>query len=398
MEQPQSSGGGLRRLHYCYINTPVEYYSPDWGGAISTVTMQQSKHLIARGHKVSVMTMVDEKKTYAVGEVVPVQVGKRQDLNFSRRCISRLLQNMYSWDYPYFEIYLNSIRRELKKLNPAPDVVIINNDLVSSKHIKNSLPNAKVVVWLQNAVETRQRDISQTIANTFKFVAVSSYIKEWTCKTYGVPDHQIDIVQNGVDLDQFYPRDNYLEPNESVGVLFLGRLIEIKSPDIVADAVAALRAEGLPVHLSVAGDVWWQKDNGRQQTDQYQIDLKKKMQRADTQYLGLVKRPDVPQLVRSHDVVCVLSRWPDPCPLVTFEAMASGCAVLASNMGGIPEQCGNVGLVVDPNDLQGVISALRSLATDPKMLKDQKELSIRHASHHSWTLGADWLEKNTARI
>ncbi|MGA2163148.1 MAG: hypothetical protein ABSH36_01610, partial [Solirubrobacteraceae bacterium] len=49
-------------------------------------------------------------------------------------------------------------------------------------------------------------------------------------------------------------------------VLFLGRIDPNKGPDIAADAVATLRAEGLQVKLTVAGGLWFY-GHGREMED-----------------------------------------------------------------------------------------------------------------------------------
>src|SRR5205823_230809 len=93
--------------------------------------------------------------------------------------------------------------------------------------------------------------------------------------------------------------------------------------------------------------------------------LHAKMESANARYIGHVNRPDVPSVIRDHDIVFLLARSNDPCPLVMFEAMASGCAVLASNRGGIPQGCGNGAILVDPDDFEGVVQALRPLISHP---------------------------------
>jgi glycosyltransferase involved in cell wall biosynthesis len=60
------------------------------------------------------------------------------------------------------------------------------------------------------------------------------------------------------------------------------------------------------------------------------------------------------------------SVWHEPAGLVTLEAAAVGRAVIASNVGGIPEYINalNNGLLVMPNDIQGLTQAIELLARD----------------------------------
>ena len=164
-----------------------------------------------------------------------------------------------------------------------------------------------------------------------------------------------------------------------------------KGPDIAADAVAVLQREGLPVHLTVAGGLWFY-GHGSEMADPFFRELKEKMDAVGADYKGHVTRPDVPALVRSMDVSCVLSRTHDPNPLVCLESMASGCAVIGADRGGIPDAFGEAGMLVDPDDFEAVVGHLRRMASDPDALKEQKQRSVARASRASWAANADQWE------
>ncbi len=379
-------------MHIAFLNMPIEYYSPTSGGAISTIIMQMAKELIARGHKVSVLTVTNDDPLYPVGEIVPLDARQRSQLSLPQRAVSRARHEMKAWDYAYYEYYLGSFRRALGRLSPAPDVVVCFNDLVAPPYIKAVLPRAKVLVDLQNEQGTRQRDLRATTEAVHTFVACSHHIRDWTQKKYGIPDDKLAVVNNGIDLEAFYPRPNFLQPDDSLRVLFIGRIDRNKGPDIVADAVAVLRGEGLPVDLTVAGGLWFY-GHGNEMADPFFRELKGKMEAAGADYKGHVTRPDVPALVRSHDVMCVLSRTNEPYALVCLEGMASGCAAIGATRGGIPEAFGGAGLLVDPDDFEAVVGHLRYLATDPAGLKEQKENSIARAAQESWAKIVDRLEQ-----
>jgi glycosyltransferase involved in cell wall biosynthesis len=56
-------------------------------------------------------------------------------------------------------------------------------------------------------------------------------------------------------------------------------------------------------------------------------------------------------------------------PVVLMEAMASGVAVVASRLSGIPElvEDGVSGLLVAPGDVDGLVAALAALHADPAL-------------------------------
>jgi len=73
--------------------------------------------------------------------------------------------------------------------------------------------------------------------------------------------------------------------------------------------------------------------------------------------------------------------------------MASGCAVIASNRGGLPEACGGAAMLVDPDNFQQVVDCLRALAEDSTLLRSFKRKSVARASTESWMSKTAMLER-----
>lgn len=369
---------------------PIEYYSPISGGAVSTVIMQRAKHLIKNGHQVSILSVTNNDPLYPVGNVVPLPLPQYTDLPKYRRALSHFRNKKNHWEWPYYEYYIRSFSAALKNLTPAPDVVITHNDMIASRFIKKVLPDTSVVSWLHNELKRPASDVPKTIATTDRFVGVSDYIRDWTSKTYPGLSRKIESLHNGIDLESFYPREDFLEPSSTLRVLFVGRISAIKGPDLVADAVTQLKSEGIPLRFTVAGGVWWHGVDDM--SDPFFRELKGKMEAAQAEYSGQVARPDVPTLMRQHDVVCVISRFNDPCPLVALEGLGAGCVVLASRRGGLPEICGDAAFYVDPDQPATISDALRRLATEPELLREHKQKSVARAAGLSWRVHAEKLE------
>lgn len=379
-------------MRICFLAPQVEYYSPTVGGAIATGIMQKARRLIARGHQVTVLAVANGQPMYPVGELVPLPAADRSSLNLAQRALGAVSVRLNRWDRHYYEYYMRSFTRALRRLDPPPDVVICHNDLVSPKYIHRAVPKAKVIVSLHNEQRTRHQNVNDLSRYVHRFVTNSEYIRQWTARAHGLPLERLVADLNGVDLDSFWPREDYLQPGKPLRVLCLGRIDANKGADIATDAVALLRAEGVPLCLTVAGDVWFYPRPG-DAADPFLAQLKEKMKAADAQYLGHVPRSDVPALVRRHDVACVLSRSNEPFGLVALEAMASGCAVIASNRGGLPEACGGAAWLVNVDDFARVVDALRTLATTPAALIDYKRRSVDRAARATWDLNVDILEK-----
>ena len=65
----------------------------------------------------------------------------------------------------------------------------------------------------------------------------------------------------------------------------------------------------------------------------------------------------------------VPSVWAEPCPTVALEAMAAGRPVIASRIGGLPEQVveGETGLLVPAGDAHALQQAMARLLAEPTL-------------------------------
>ncbi len=137
-----------------------------------------------------------------------------------------------------------------------------------------------------------------------------------------------------------------------------------------------LRSEGLPVTLTVIGEVRTfgfslaEEDAYRDRLDQ---DL---IARAEGKHLGWLPHDQLAQQLRDHDVACVLSRVHEPFGLVNLEAMASGCAIVTTGTGGILEAVGDAAAIVPPDSPMEVANVLRAWVADRSSLADRKQAAL----------------------
>jgi glycosyltransferase involved in cell wall biosynthesis len=71
--------------------------------------------------------------------------------------------------------------------------------------------------------------------------------------------------------------------------------------------------------------------------------------------------------------------------------MASGCALIASPRGGIPQASGGAAVLVDPDDPAAVAEATIRLLRDPAELERWRTRALDHAATASWRNRAEAL-------
>lgn len=86
-------------------------------------------------------------------------------------------------------------------------------------------------------------------------------------------------------------------------------------------------------------------------------------------------REDIPDLLRTMDCFVLASTRTEGVPQSLLQAMAVGCPVVASAIGGIPEvvQHGVNGLLVPPGDPAALAAAIRTVLTEPTAAGERAE-------------------------
>ena len=89
----------------------------------------------------------------------------------------------------------------------------------------------------------------------------------------------------------------------------------------------------------------------------------------DAEFLGFLDGAQIETLVRESRAVIVPSEWYENAPMSVLEPMSMGVPVIASRIGGIPEQLTHRrdGLLIDPGDVAALADAMRLIDRDEEL-------------------------------
>ncbi len=223
-----------------------------------------------------------------------------------------------------------------------PDILIANN----GKEYPNALlvgRLAGVKVALFRHMERMKNPLVRwTIFKNVDFIfAVSEHVRKNLIRE-GVPPDKVCVVYNFVDEELFKP---YQKPEGVVNVMFVGKVEEGKGVFDLLHAVEGI--EG--VKLYFVGDG---KDLG---------ELKRRAKPMGNRmvFTGYVK--DTYKYYALSHVVVIPSKYTEAFPRVAIEALACGCALVVSDVGGIKEAVveGFNGYVFRAGDVQDLREKLR---------------------------------------
>jgi glycosyltransferase involved in cell wall biosynthesis len=177
--------------------------------------------------------------------------------------------------------------------------------------------------------------------------------------------------------DPTLPRDREL--------VFVGRLVQEKGPDVLLEALGILAKGGLKPCLTIVGDG---PMRARLIASSQDLGLARQVE-----FVGPVVGRSLASQLNRHQVLVVPSRWNEPFGIVALEGIACGCVVVGSSGGGLPEAIGPCGVVFPNGDTAALASALQSLLPDSgkrRRLRDGAEAHLR--PHQADTVARRYLE------
>ncbi|WP_265501149.1 glycosyltransferase family 4 protein [Paracoccus beibuensis] len=164
---------------------------------------------------------------------------------------------------------------------------------------------------------------------------------------------KLHILHCGVEPDRYDAA-----PARGQGLLFVGRLAAAKGVPLLIDAMAAIRNRCPGAHLTLIGD-------GPDRTRLEEQVRARNLQDA-VSFLGYRSQDEVTEAL-SLAALFVLPSFAEGVPVVLMEAMASGRAVVATRITGIPElvEDGVSGRIVPPGDGAALADAVCAILADP---------------------------------
>ncbi len=257
--------------------------------------------------------------------------------------------------------YSRYLRGALVMSGLHPQVVNAHNP--TSLHyamLGKRLAGAKVVMTDHNANRQARQATRAELLALDAAVGVSGR----TAANLACPelDGKVCVIHNGVTVpavasDRATVRMALSLPEDRMVAIMVGRLAPGKGHACLLSAVAELRDRGTPLTLVLAGDG---PERGALEARAAELGLG-----ADALML-LGYRRDIPDLVAASDIFAFSSE-DEGLPLSILEAMALGCPIATTPVGGIPEVLADEteALFFPVNDRPALVRRLERLCRDP---------------------------------
>jgi glycosyltransferase involved in cell wall biosynthesis len=181
-------------------------------------------------------------------------------------------------------------------------------------------------------------------------------------------------VDNGL-LDDFSidAKRREFSPDSAIRVLFLARIERDKGIYETIEACSQLVGEGLPLHLTVAGD--------GSELGNVRAYAAEKLG-SSVNFLGFILGEEKTRALRENDLYVLPTSHAEGMPASVLEAMALGLPVITRPTGGLRDFFldGEHGYLMDGVDSSTVASLIRRLAVDGALWSKMSEAAHRYAA------------------
>lgn len=191
-------------------------------------------------------------------------------------------------------------------------------------------------------------------------VAVSENTKRDAIRLLGIPSEKIRVIYQGVAETYFsVTPERIRQVKDGLGLtrpyfLFVGTIEPRKNVDTLLDAWEAMPADFHAEHeLIIAGSPGWNSEKTMSR-------LRAVQDHRSVRYLGYVNEPDLPALTAAARAFVYPSLY-EGFGIPVAQAMACGCAVIASNVSSLPEVLQGTGTLIDPRSASELRQALDNI-------------------------------------
>jgi len=209
--------------------------------------------------------------------------------------------------------------------------------------------------------------------------------------SFGIAKNRVCVIPNGVDPQRFRLKKKNQRENKIKKLLTVARLDLHKGHDLVLEAIAILKKEGLTLRYFIVG----QGEEEEQLRNKVRIlgleDL--------VEFVGFIPDNQLPDIYAEADIFVMASRQiPGRLDLIEgfgiafLEASASGLPVIAGNSGGVSDAVpdGKTGFLVNPNKPEEIARVLKLLLNDVDLARQLGAEGRKWVeTHMSWECVAE---------
>jgi glycosyltransferase involved in cell wall biosynthesis len=267
---------------------------------------------------------------------------------------------------------------KLSKKLALPFVLEVNAPITIEQKKVHSPFFQRVGAWVERKL----------LSEADRILVVSNELKKYVLKFNVAPD-KISVVPNGVDINLFNPRVSEAKIRDKYGlnksniVCFIGGLFPWHGAENIIKVANEMADSHPEVKFLIVGSGPLEEEL-------------RAMAGKNVIFIGTVKHELIPEYLAASDIA--VAPYPKMdlfyfSPIKLFEYMASGKAIIASNMGQIGEviEHEKTGLLIEPGNLWALKENIEYLLDNPQMRRKLGRNARKATESYTW-------ENNVKRV
>jgi len=365
----------------------INYEFPPVGGGAGTVTYYMAHEMAAMGHEVLVVTGwfrgLKRNETSAGFRIFRVDYGRRRAdsstplemlLFVIKACLSA---QDYLKDFPpdiimaAMAIPSGMVAWYLKKCYKLQYIIsLLGGDVPGHLGAGSSL----------SVYHYFTKPITKAVwKNAKKLIANSRGLRLLAMKTAGPLGLEVEVIPNGIDLNRYRPLTTTESSDNNIKLLFVGRLNVYKGLKYLLEAMSKIKflLEEKRVMLEIVGD-------GPLRIELFKMSNDLGIGRY-VNFSGWCTQEEIPRKYQSAQIF-ILQSLDEGMPVVISEAMASGLAILSTDIKGVNELItdGVNGYLVKPSNAQELADRLSILLVNANERRRLGAAARKTVEKFSW--------------
>jgi glycosyltransferase involved in cell wall biosynthesis len=346
----------------------LNYEYPPLGGGASPITQALSEHLAGADHEVDVVTMhyrglsrFEDHGRLRIHRVPCLRHSQVRAITIEMlsyviaaiiRCLVLTKRDRYDVIHAHFIIPTGLVSLVLRYVRGIPTVITVHGSDIPhynpDRFKRGHWLLAPLWRWL-----TRSTDA---------IISPSRYLRSLLHASCEVP---VDIIPYG-----FTPPPLGTLPRKR-RILTASRLFPRKGVQFLLDALAELDLDGWEVVVAGDGPML-----PHLQAQARRLNL-------PVHFTGFLQHDELSDYYASSEIF-VFPSMRDNFPVVLLEGLSAGCAVITSDVSGMPEVLGDAGVLVPPGDVPALRDALQRLMSDARLRQELSAQAEQRIARFAW--------------
>ncbi len=267
-------------------------------------------------------------------------------------------------------------------VNPGAKLVVTLHDIIYME--KNPLLAKGFTPYQRFGNLYRRWDVPRILKKAEKIITVSHFEKQRIASFFGLDDHKLIAVHNGVS-NHFRPikdqdeleriKNKYKLPERFV--FFLGNTDPKKNTEGVIKAFA--------LYVQKSGDNLYlvMPDYDNRALDDILQKTQSQFIKDKIHLTGYIDNKELPGII-SQAQLFLYPSLRESFGIPILEAQRSGCPLITSNTSSMPEVAGDGALFVNPYLPEDIASKMEQILTNPGLRKDLIERGLKNSKRFSW--------------